>query len=86
MLPCTSTLLQRPLGSQDGPVAAAGDFPVWLGCQAVPRLLSSAQRGTGETAGEAEGCWSVLNLVVSGPGVPGLGTWEEEHLLHFLEY
>ncbi|NXI30956.1 SPTB2 protein, partial [Sterrhoptilus dennistouni] len=34
VLPCTSTLLQRPLGSQDGPVdgplAAAGDFPVWL--------------------------------------------------------
>ncbi|NXA76886.1 SPTB2 protein, partial [Thryothorus ludovicianus] len=34
VLPCTSTQLQRPLGSQDGPVdgtvAAAGDFPVWL--------------------------------------------------------
>ncbi|NXM44807.1 SPTB2 protein, partial [Gymnorhina tibicen] len=31
VLPCTSTLLQRPLGSQDGPVdgtvEAAGDFP-----------------------------------------------------------
>ncbi|NWZ68835.1 SPTB2 protein, partial [Acrocephalus arundinaceus] len=31
VLPCTSTLLQRPLGSQDGPVdgtvAATGDFP-----------------------------------------------------------
>ncbi|NXL76580.1 SPTB2 protein, partial [Leptocoma aspasia] len=31
VLPCASTLLQRPLGSQDGPVdgtvAAAGDFP-----------------------------------------------------------
>ncbi|NWX27764.1 SPTB2 protein, partial [Notiomystis cincta] len=33
VLPCVSTLLQRPLGSQDGPVdgtVAAGDFPVWL--------------------------------------------------------
>ncbi|NWV06089.1 SPTB2 protein, partial [Ptilonorhynchus violaceus] len=34
VLPHSSTLLQRPLGSQDGPtngtVAAAGDFPVWL--------------------------------------------------------
>ncbi|NWZ79209.1 SPTB2 protein, partial [Poecile atricapillus] len=34
VLPCASTVLQRPLGSQDGPVdgivAAAGDFPVWL--------------------------------------------------------
>ncbi|NXR60439.1 SPTB2 protein, partial [Rhadina sibilatrix] len=34
VLPCGSTLLQRPLGGQDGPVdgtvAAAGDFPVWL--------------------------------------------------------
>ncbi|NWH98756.1 SPTB2 protein, partial [Tichodroma muraria] len=34
VVPCSSTLLQRPLGSQDGPlngtVAAAGDFPVWL--------------------------------------------------------
>ncbi|NWV25816.1 SPTB2 protein, partial [Origma solitaria] len=34
VLPCSSTLLQQPLGSQDGPVdstvAAAGDFPVWL--------------------------------------------------------
>ncbi|NWZ38747.1 SPTB2 protein, partial [Brachypodius atriceps] len=34
VLPCASTLLQQPLGSQDGPadgtVAAAGDFPVWL--------------------------------------------------------
>ncbi|NXC80370.1 SPTB2 protein, partial [Cercotrichas coryphoeus] len=34
VLPCTSTLLQRPLGSQDSPVdgtvAAAGDFPLWL--------------------------------------------------------
>ncbi|NXP00512.1 SPTB2 protein, partial [Certhia brachydactyla] len=36
VLPGASTLLQRPLSSQDGPadgtVAAAGDFPVWLGC------------------------------------------------------
>ncbi|NXH34558.1 SPTB2 protein, partial [Myiagra hebetior] len=36
VLPCSSTLLQQPLGSQDGPVdgtvEAAGDFPVWLGC------------------------------------------------------
>ncbi|NXI08153.1 SPTB2 protein, partial [Irena cyanogastra] len=34
VLPCASTLLQRPLGSQDGPVdetvTTAGDFPVWL--------------------------------------------------------
>ncbi|NXU46524.1 SPTB2 protein, partial [Drymodes brunneopygia] len=34
VLPPASTLLQRPLGSHDGPVegavAAAGDFPVWL--------------------------------------------------------
>ncbi|NXR25006.1 SPTB2 protein, partial [Cinclus mexicanus] len=34
VLPCSSTLLQRPLSSQDGPVdgtvAAAGDFPLWL--------------------------------------------------------
>ncbi|NWS11268.1 SPTB2 protein, partial [Pachyramphus minor] len=34
VLPCSTTQLQRSLGSQDGPtkgtVAAAGDFPVWL--------------------------------------------------------
>ncbi|NXH56646.1 SPTB2 protein, partial [Rhabdornis inornatus] len=34
VLPCASSLLQRPLGSQDSPVdgtvAAAGDFPLWL--------------------------------------------------------
>ncbi|NWV67868.1 SPTB2 protein, partial [Malurus elegans] len=33
VLPCSSTLVQRPLSSQDGPtdgtVAAAGDIPVW---------------------------------------------------------
>ncbi|NXD26955.1 SPTB2 protein, partial [Spelaeornis formosus] len=34
VVPCAGTLLQQPLGSQDGPVdgtvAAAGDFPAWL--------------------------------------------------------
>lgn len=52
----------------------------------VPQLLSPAQRDTWETAGEAEACQSVLNLVVSGPEVPGLGTWGEEHVHHFLGY
>lgn len=48
VLPCTSTLLQRPLGSQDGPVdgtvEAAGDFPDWLGCHCPPASVPSPER------------------------------------------
>lgn len=55
MLPCASTLLQQPLGSQDGPadgtVAAAGDFPVWLGCHCPPASLPSPERYMGDSLG-----------------------------------
>ncbi|NWH32842.1 SPTB2 protein, partial [Chloropsis hardwickii] len=47
VLPCSSTLLQRPLGSPDGPVdgtgTAAGDFPVWLGCSFSPQPREEQQ-------------------------------------------
>lgn len=69
MLPCASTLLQRPLGSQDSPVdgtvAAAGDFPLWLGCHCPLASLPTPERYMGDSWGRLKNVsqssiWSYL--------------------------
>lgn len=58
VLPRSNAWPQRPLGSQDGPadgaVAAAGDFPAWLGSCCPLSPLPSPERCKGADWGKLE--------------------------------
>lgn len=90
VLPCSNAQLQQPLGSQDGPanesVAVAGDFPAWLGsCR--PDSSPQPREVQGSRMGEADGCRSVLNSLVFGPG-PHAQEWGsgKDQLLPFTSW